>query len=332
MKPFTCAVVGATGMVGKSFLQILEERKLPITELHLFASAKSAGTKIIYNGEPLTVKELSPSSFDNGIDIALFAVSNRLSKIYALIAAEKGCIVVDNSSAWRMNPMVPLVVPEVNSEDIKKHKGIIANPNCCAAPAVVALKPLHDAFGLKRAVISTYQSVSGAGVGGWNDLDATLKGEAHGHFPYPIANNLIPFIGTYGPDDGGYTGEELKLMAEVRKILHIPDLPVTATCVRVPVYVGHSLSINAELEKPFDIKLVRKLLANTPGIVLDDNPAQNRYPMPITAAGNDAVHIGRLRSDDSCNNGLNMFVACDNIRKGAATNAVQIVEHLLLSA
>ncbi|MCL2604748.1 MAG: aspartate-semialdehyde dehydrogenase [Defluviitaleaceae bacterium] len=329
MKPFTCAVVGATGMVGKSFLQILEERKLPITELHLFASAKSAGTEIVFDGQPLTVKELSPSSFDIGIDIALFAVSNGLSKIYAPIAAKKGCIVVDNSSAWRMDPQVPLIVPEVNGGELKNHNGIIANPNCCACPVVAALKPLHDAFGLKRVVISTYQSVSGAGVGGWKDLDATLKGEAPKHLPHPIANNLIPFIGTYDPDDGGYTGEEIKLMAEVRKILNLPDLLITATCVRVPVYVGHSLSVNVELVKSFDLEHVRNLLTNSSGIAFGDDPAQNRYPMPIIAAGNDAVHIGRLRRDESLKNGLNMFVVCDNIRKGAATNAVQIAEGLI---
>jgi len=326
MKPFTCAVVGASGMVGNMMIQILEERGLPISKLYLFASARSAGKAIPFRGVDVIVEELNEASFDRGIDVALFAVSNGISRQYAPIAAAKGCIVVDNSSAWRMDDEVPLVVPEVNAGDIAKHRGIIANPNCCACPAVVALKPLHDAFGLRRVVISTYQAVSGAGVPGPDDLTATIKGEAPKHFPYPIAHNLIPHIGDF--EASGYTGEETKLMAEVRKMLHLPDLAITATTVRVPVYNGHSLSINAAFDKPFELVTVRDRLKNSPGISLADNPAEKSYPMPITASGTDSVHVGRIRRDDSIENGLNLWVVADNIRKGAATNAVQIVESL----
>jgi aspartate-semialdehyde dehydrogenase len=327
MKPFSCAIIGASGLVGKMMLHILEERKLPVSHMFLFASAKSAGIKMPFNGREWAVEELTSASFDRGIDVALFAVNNALSRTYAPLAVEKGCIVVDNSSAWRMDPNVPLVVPEVNAGDLFNHKGIIANPNCCAAPAVVALKPLFDAYGLKRVVISTYQSVSGAGVGGERDLTGTLAGGEPKHFPYPIAFNLIPHIGDFEAD--GYTGEEKKLMAEIRKMLHAPELPITATTVRVPVYVGHSLSINVVLERPFDLERIRTMYANLPGITLADNPSEKIYPMPITAAGNDSVFIGRLRRDGSSENGLNMWVVCDNIRKGAATNAVQIVEELI---
>ncbi|MCL2204212.1 MAG: aspartate-semialdehyde dehydrogenase [Defluviitaleaceae bacterium] len=326
MKPFTCAVVGATGMVGKMLVQILEERKLPVSQLHLFASPQDAGQVMRFNGREITIEELTPASFDRGIDTALFAVSNALSRTYAPLAVKKGCTVVDNSSAWRLDPAVPLVVPEVNRGDIATHRGIIANPNCCAAPTVVALKPLHDAFGVKRVVISTYQSVSGAGVDGWQDLTDTLSGAVPKHFPYPIAHNLIPHIDAFEAD--GYTGEEKKLMAEVRKMLHLPDLAITATTVRVPVYSGHSLSINVTFDKPFALDEVRQLLGTAPGVILADNPAEKLYPMPITAAGNDHVHIGRLRRDDSYENSLNLWVVSDNIRKGAATNAVQIVEEL----
>jgi aspartate-semialdehyde dehydrogenase len=322
------AVMGASGIVGNKIVNILEERKLPVSALYLFSSTKSAGQTARFNGQELIYEAFTPEAFDRGIDIALFAVNGTFSKAYAPLAVSKGCIVIDNSSAWRMDSAVPLIVPEVNGGDIKNHKGIIANPNCCACPAVVALKPLHDAFGLKRVVISTYQSVSGAGIGGMKDLTRTLTGESPLHFPYPIAHNLIPHIDTFGED--GYTGEEKKLMGEVQKILHLPDLAITATTVRVPVYTGHSLSINVTLENSYDLEHVRNLLTHSPGIKLLDNPTENLYPMPITAEGNDWVHIGRLRRDDSCKNSLNLWVVCDNIRKGAATNAVQIAEGLCI--
>jgi len=327
MKSFTCAIVGASGMVGGMFMKILEERKLPVSRLYPFASARSAGNVIQFNGQDIAIQELTPASFDCGIDVALFAVDDNTTLKYAPIAASRGCIVIDNSPAWRMEPDIPLVVPEVNGDDITSHKGIIANPNCCAAPSVVALKPLHDAYGLNRVVISTYQSVSGAGVDGMRDLTATIAGEEKSFFPYQIAHNLIPHIGSF--DESGYTGEEIKLMAEIQKMLHLPGLKITATTVRVPVYTGHSLSINVSLERPFEMDELRRILAKAPGVVLYDDPTANKYPMPILAAGNDNVYVGRLRRDLSCDNSLNMWVVTDNTRKGAATNAVQILERVM---
>jgi len=327
MKPLTCAIVGATGMVGGMFVKILEERKLPVSQLYLFASARSAGKTLMFNGQDIIIEELTATSFDRGIDIALFAADDNTSLLYAPIAAAKGCVVIDNSSAWRMDPDVPLVVPEVNGNDIATHKGIIANPNCCAAPAVVALKPLQKAYGLKRVVISTYQSVSGSGVDGIRDLDATLQGQAGTFYPYTIAHNLIPHIGSF--DETGYTGEETKLMAEVQKMLHAYELKITATTVRVPVYYGHSLSINISLDKSFEMDDLRQVLKNTPGALLYDNPEAGMYPMPVLAAGNDNVYVGRVRRDNSCENSINMWVVTDNTRKGAATNAVQILERVM---
>ena len=330
MKPFICAIVGASGMVGGMFVKVLEERELPVTKLYLFASARSAGQAIKFQGQDIIIEELTPTAFENrGIDICLFAVDGRLSREYAPLAVKSGAVVVDNSSAWRMDAETPLVVPEVNGADLSSHKGIIANPNCCAAPAVVALKPLHEKYGLRRVVISTYQSVSGAGVEGIDDLVKGLKGEAPKQFPHPIANNIIPHIDTFHPC--GYTGEEKKLMAEVQKMLHAPSLAITATTVRVPVTYGHSLSINVTLQSPFELAEVRGILSAAPGAKLADDPFQNLYPMPLTAAGEDFVYIGRLRRDDSFENTLNMWVSSDNTRKGAALNAVQIVEALELS-
>ena len=327
MKPFTCAIIGASGMVGQMFLKILQEKNLPISKLYLFASARSAGQTLPYHGENITIEELTPDVFSRPIDYALFGVEGDVSKKYAPIAAAAGCVVIDNSSAWRMADNVPLVVPEVNPGDLPHHPGIIANPNCCATPAVVALKPLLDAYGLQRVVISTYQSVSGAGVGGMADLEKTLQGEPPSHFPHPIAGNLIPHIDTF--HDCGYTGEEKKLMAEIRKILHTPDLPLTATTVRVPVEYGHSLSMNITLSKAFDLEDVRALLQHAPGIVVQDDGPNCEYPMPLLAAGTDNVYVGRIRRDDSFPNSLNLWVVADNTRKGAATNAVQILEALL---
>jgi len=327
MKKLTCAIAGATGMVGGMFIKILEERKLPITRLVPLASARSVGKTVSFNGQAVPVEELTAASFDQDIDVALFAVDDETSRIYAPIAAAKGCIVIDNSAAWRMDPEVPLIVPEVNGQDLLSHKGIIANPNCCACPTVVALKPLATAYGLDRVVISTYQSVSGAGVGGIEDLNATVAGEKGTYFPYTIAHNLIPHIGSF--EETGYTGEETKLMAEIRKMLGLPELKITATTVRVPVYTGHSLSINISLKSPFELADVRLKLQNATGVVLYDDPAANKYPMPILAAGSDNVYIGRLRRDTSIENGLNMWVVTDNTRKGAATNAVQILESVI---
>jgi aspartate-semialdehyde dehydrogenase len=314
-------------MVGRNFVKVLEKRKLPVTKLYLFASARSKGQTIPFNGRDIEVEELTPAVFDRGIDAALFGVESDVSLMYAPIAAERGCVVVDNSSAWRQDPGVPLVVPEVNGEDIAWHKGIIANPNCCAAPSVVALNPLNKAYGIKRVVYSTYQSVSGAGVNGWEDLERGLKGEEPRFFPYPIAGNVIPHIDKF--TDSGYTGEEIKLIAETRKMLHLPDLKATATTVRVPVFVGHSISINVTLDKPFDsLDEVRALIAAQPGAVLLDDPVNLKYPMPLYAAGTDSVYVGRIRADESCENSLNLWVVTDNTLKGAALNAVQTLEKI----
>lgn len=321
------AVVGATGMVGRKFLDVLKERNFPIDKLYLFASSKSAGKTINFNGKDYVVEELKEDSFDRGIDIALFSAGASTSLKFAPIAASKGCVVVDNSSAWRMDENVPLVVPEVNPEDIKWHKGIIANPNCSTIQAVVALKPLDDKFKIKRIIYSTYQAVSGAGMGGYEDLVNGIKGEAPKKFPHPIAYNLIPHIDVFL--ENGYTKEEMKMINETKKIMHRSDLKITATTVRVPVFYGHSESINVEFEKSFDINEVKETLKNSKGIVLMDDVNNNVYPMPILAEGKDEVFVGRIRRDESVENGINMWVVADNIRKGAATNAVQIAELLI---
>lgn len=327
MKKFKFAVVGATGMVGRAFLKVLEERKLPIEEIYFFASSRSAGKTLTFLGKEYIVEELTESSFDRGIDIALFSAGASTSKIYAPIVAQKGCVVIDNSSAWRMDPEVPLVVPEVNPQDILWNKGIIANPNCSTIQAVVALKPLSDKYGLKRVVYSTYQAVSGAGMGGWSDLENGLKGEAPQKFPHPIAGNCLPHIDVF--TDSGYTKEEIKMVNETRKILGLPNLRVTATTVRVPVFNGHSESINVELEKPFELSELKETLRSFPGLVIQDDPANNLYPMPITASGKDEVFVGRIRRDESVDSGVNLWVVADNLRKGAATNAVQIAQKLI---
>lgn len=322
------AVVGATGMVGREILRVLEER-FPaslIDEFYVLASGRSAGGKIIFKGREYTVEELTESSFDRGIDIALFSAGGSVSKKFAPIAAAKGCVVVDNSSAWRMDAAVPLVVPEVNPEDAKLHKGIISNPNCSTIQAVVALAPLHSRYKIKRIVYSTYQSVSGAGMAGHDDLTETLAGKKPNKFAHVIAGNCIPHIDEF--TDNGYTKEELKMVNETRKILHAPELAITATTVRVPVYYGHSESINVEFQNEYILEELIDALCQAPGIVVQNNLRNNEYPMPITAAGRDEVFIGRIRRDESVTSGVNLWVVADNIRKGAATNAVQIVELL----
>ena len=291
------------------------------------ASSRSAGSTLTFNGKNYIVEELNEHSFDKPIDIALFSAGGSTSAKYAPIAAEHGCIVIDNSSQWRMDPNVPLIVPEVNPEDISWHKNIIANPNCSTIQAMVALKPLDDKFKIKRVVYSTYQAVSGAGVAGWKDLEDGLKGEAPKKFPHPIANNCLPHIDVFL--ENGYTKEEEKMINETRKILHHPDLKVTATTVRVPVFDSHSESINIEFENAFDIKEVFETLKNAPGIILEDDPQNNVYPLAINAAGHDEVYIGRIRRDESVENGINIWVVADNIRKGAATNAVQIAQVII---
>ncbi len=323
------AVVGATGVVGSTFLKVLEERDFPFENIYFMASSKSAGKKLPFKGKEYIVEELTENSFDKPIDIALFSAGGGTSAKFAPIAASKGVVVVDNSSQWRMDENVPLVVPEVNPKDIEWNKGIIANPNCSTIQAMVALKPLQDKYGIKRVIYSTYQAVSGSGVKGINDLKNGLEGndEPLQAYAHPIAGNCLPHIDVF--TENGYTKEEMKMINETHKILGDDDIKVTATTVRVPVFDSHSESINIELEKPFEMEDIFELFRNAPGIVLQDDVANNVYPLALEAAGTDPVYVGRIRRDFSVDNGLNIWVVADNIRKGAATNAVQIAEELL---
>ena len=327
MHTYKLAIVGATGLVGRTALKVLEEKNLPISEYEFFASKKSAGSKVKFLGKEYVVKELDEHSFDSGFDFAIFSAGGDVSKKFAPIAASKGCIVVDNSSAFRMDDSVPLVVPEVNPEDIKNNHGIIANPNCSTIQAVVPLKPLDDKYKIKRVVYSTYQAVSGAGKNGVDDLKNTLNGLEPKKFPHSIANNCLPHIDVFL--ENGYSKEELKMINETRKILHRPDLRVTATTVRVPVLNSHSESINIEFENDFDLNELKELLSNSPGIIVQDNPSANLYPLATNASGSDKVFVGRIRRDESIPFGINMWVVADNVRKGAASNAIQIVEKLI---
>lgn len=322
------AVVGATGMVGRMFLTVLEEHGID-AEYELFASANSAGKKLTFFGKEHTVSELREDSFaGKGFSYALFSAGGSISAKFAPLAAAAGAIVIDNSSQWRMDPDVPLVVPEVNPEALAfVPKGIVANPNCSTIQAVVPLKVLDDAFHIRRVVYSTYQAVSGAGQKGYQDLEDGLCGALPKKFPHPIAGNCIPHIDVFL--DNGNTKEEQKMIDETRKILSRPDLRVSATCVRVPVYHGHSESINVEFERPFELSEVFRLLNEKEGIIVRDDPKNNIYPMPIEAAGTDPVYVGRIRRDESVENGLNFWCVADNIRKGAALNAVQIMELLI---
>ena len=327
MKKYNVAVVGATGMVGRTFLKVLEELQLPVENYYLMASKRSAGSKVEFMGKEYVIEELTEKSFDKDIDIAFFSAGGSTSEKFAPIAASKGVVVIDNSSAWRMDPTVPLVVPEVNPDDILKHNGIIANPNCSTIQAMVALKPLHDKYTIKRVVYSTYQAVSGAGMAGWQDLEGGLKGEAPKKFPHPIANNCLPHIDVFLPN--GYTKEEMKMVNETRKILGDDSIRITATTVRVPVFNSHSESINLEFEKQFDIDELKKVLAEAPGIVVQDDPENNVYPLATNATGTNETYVGRIRRDESVESGVNLWVVADNIRKGAAANAVQIAQKLI---
>lgn len=327
MKKVNLAVVGATGMVGRTFLKVLQERQFPIDNLYLFSSAKSAGSTLSFNGKDYVVEELTEEVFNRDIQIALFSAGGETSAKFAPIAASKGVIVVDNSSQWRMDHEVPLVVPEVNPEDVKNHKGIIANPNCSTIQAVVPLKPLNDKYKIKRIVYSTYQAVSGSGVKGIQDLENGINGDSNRFYPHPIAFNCLPHIDVF--TENGYTKEELKMINETLKIFNNQDMKVTATTVRVPVKNCHSESINIEFENEFVLDDVVNELKNSPGVVLIDNPQANEYPTALSCSGKDEVFVGRVRRDFSVDNGLNMWVVADNTRKGAAANAVQIAELLL---
>ena len=362
MKKYRLAIVGATGVVGRTVLKVLEEKKLPISEYVLFASSKSAGKKIRFMDRDYIVQGLNELSFDSGFDFAIFSAGGYTSKKYAPIASSKGCIVVDNSSAFRMDPDVPLIVPEVNAEEIKNNKGIIANPNCSTIQAIVPLKPLDDKYGIKRIVYSTYQAVSGAGRNGIIDLINGIKNYVENSitneiadskssnvfdnsndnsyklqkFNYPIFSNCLPHIDVFV--ENGYTKEEEKMINETRKILGKPDLKITATTVRVPVFNSHSESVNVEFENDFELEELVATLSNYPGIIIQDNLVLSNspqdidtpiYPLAINASGYDEVFVGRIRRDYSVKSGVNLWIVSDNIRKGAASNAVQIVEKLI---
>ena len=327
MKNIKLAVVGATGVVGRTVLKVLEEKNLPISEYVLFSSSKSAGEKLSILGKEYVVRELNENSFDEGFDYAIFSAGGSVSEKYAPIAASKGCIVVDNSSFFRMHDDVPLVVPEVNFSDALENHGIIANPNCSTIQAMLPLKALDDKYKIKRVVYSTYQAVSGAGRNGLLDLQEKNTEGNLKKFPNQIYDNCLPHIDVFL--DNGYTKEEMKMIDETRKILHKPDLKVTATTVRVPVSNSHSESINVEFENEFDLDELIDTLRNFPNIIVMNDSNSNSYPMPILSNGHDEVFVGRIRRDDSVENGINMWVVADNIRKGAASNAVQIVEKLI---
>ncbi len=333
MKAFHVAVVGATGAVGNEMIKILEERNFPVGKLKLLASERSLGKSLEYKGESVPVEVLREDSFA-GVQIGLFSAGGSISEKFAPLAAQAGCVVVDNTSAFRMVPDIPLVVPEVNPEAISlyKNRGIIANPNCSTIQMVVALKPIHDAVRIKRIVVSTYQAVSGTGkkaVDELSDQTRALLGFQEPVvkvYPYQIAFNCLPQIDVFV--DNGYTKEEMKMINETKKIMNDPSIAVTATTVRVPVFYAHSESVNIETEKKITPQQVRDLLAKAPGVIVVDDPQQRLYPMAINAAGKDGTFVGRIREDESIPNGINMWVVSDNLRKGAALNAVQIAEIL----
>lgn len=328
------AVLGATGLVGREMLYTLEQRKFPVSELIPLASPRSAGKKVVFNGEEIEVRAVNEDSF-KGVDIALFSAGGKTSKQWAPVAAASGAVVIDNSSAWRMDPEVPLIVPEINAGDVSmaKNKGIIANPNCSTIQAVVVLYPLHKAAGLKYINISTYQSVAGTGKAAIESLrdgaKAAIKGEEYGDdvYPHNIAFNLLPHIGPF--DEEGISEEEWKMVNESRKIMHIPGLRVSGITVRVPIFRCHGESVTAQFERPLSPAEAREILKNAPGVVVRDDPKNAEYPMPIETAGKDDVCVGRIRRDTGLDNTLAMWVVGDNLRKGAALNAVQIAEKLL---
>ena len=327
MKKYNVAVVGATGLVGQTFLKVLKERNFSIENLYLYASARSAGKTVEFNGKDYTIIELKDENIREDLDVALFSAGGGISLEYAPKFKAKGAIVVDNSSAWRMEKDIPLVVPEANPEALENHGGIIANPNCSTIQVMPVLKVLHEKYGLKRVIYSTYQAVAGSGQKGIDDLEANLRGEPSKGYPHQIAFNLIPHIDVFL--DNGYTKEELKMIEETKKILGLPNLKVTATCVRVPVKMGHAVSVNVELEKPFELSDVVKAFEEKEGIAVRDDVKNNVYPMPIEAEDTDEVYVGRIRRDETVDSGLNLWVVADNIRKGAATNTIQIAETLI---
>jgi aspartate-semialdehyde dehydrogenase len=332
MKQYSVAIVGATGMVGQEFIKVLEQRRFPMSSVRLLASDRSAGKKMRVQGREIEVEETAKASF-KGIDIALFSAGADQSRLYSPQAARAGAVVVDNSAAWRMDPAVPLVVPEVNVEDIEAHKGIIANPNCSTIQMVVALFPLHKVNPIKRIVVTTYQSVSGTGLPALEELATQSRQVLDGQstkasvYPHQIAFDILPEIDVFL--ENGYTKEEWKMVEETHKIMHAPEIAVSATCARVPVFIGHSEAVNVEFSRPMSPQEARQILSQSPGVSVVDDPATHTYPRPIVAAGTDDTYVGRIRRDVSCANGLVLWVVADNIRKGAALNAVQIAEEMI---
>jgi len=334
MKKYRVAILGATGMVGKEMLKILAERNFPLELLKLTASERTSGTKINFLGKEIEVETATPEVF-NDIDIVLSSAGGDVSKKLAPEIVKRGAIVIDNTSAFRMEKNVPLVVPEINAHALKNHQGIIANPNCSTIQLVMALKPMHDYVPLKRVLVSTYQSVSGAGKEAVDEMYEQLKAMLAGNYqkpertilPQPIGLNVIPHGGTFY--DNGYTDEEIKVTNETRKIMEIETLPISATSVRVPVVTGHSETVNVEFSAPVEIQKLKEVLSAFPGVIVLDQPEEKIYPMPIDIAGRDEVFVGRIREDISCENAINMWVVADNIRKGAALNAIQIAEKMI---
>ena len=333
MKPYSIAIVGATGLVGQEFIKVLEQRKFPMNTIKLYASDRSTGKKLFVGHHEITVQETKAESFQH-IDIALFSAGTDISRHFAPIATKAGVLVIDNSAAFRTEPDIPLVVPEVNPGDIKLHKGIIANPNCSTIQMVMALYPLHKVNPIKRIIVTTFQSVSGTGAAAMEELTTQTRLVLDGNnviphiYPHQIAFNLLPEIDVFL--DNGYTREERKIMEETRKILHAPDISVSATCVRVPVFIGHSEAVNVEFTNSMSPEDARHILAQAPGIKVLDDPNVNLYPQPWLSTGTDEVFIGRIRTDISQSNSLVMWIVADNLRKGAALNAVQIAEEAIL--
>ena len=332
MKEYKVAVVGATGMVGQEFIKVLEQRNFPMSSIRLLASERSVGKKVFVAHQETEVKEATHESF-KGIDIALFSAGTEISRYFSPIAAQSGAVVIDNSVAFRMVDSVPLVVPEVNPEDIKKHKGIIANPNCSTIQMVVALYPLHKVNPIKRIVASTYQAVSGTGIAAVEELTTQSRQVLEGQdaiphvYPHQIAFNVLPEIDIFL--DNGYTKEEWKMAEETRKIMHAPDIAISATCVRVPVFTGHGEAVNVEFSQPMSPDEAKRILAQAPGVKILDDPTISLYPQPWPSSGSDDVFVGRIRRDESHPDGLVLWIVADNLRKGAALNAVQIAEEMI---
>jgi aspartate-semialdehyde dehydrogenase len=330
-KSYHVAIVGATGAVGDELVRVLERRAFPVERLLPLCSERSAGRSVTFRGEKITAQQLSPKSFA-GIDLAFFSAGGNVSREYAPIAREAGTVVIDNSSVFRMDPDVPLVIPEINGDDVRQHRGLIANPNCTTAVALMALYPLHRAFGVRRVIAASYQAVSGSGARAIDELRSQVQAAAANRppvaeiYPHPIAFNLLPHVDSFLPS--GYTKEEMKMQNEGRRIMHLPDFLASVTCVRVPVYRAHSVAVSAEFDRPVSVEEAHEVLAKAPGLELVDEPQNNRYPMPLFTAGKDNCEVGRVRRDCAFENGLSFWVSGDQLLKGAALNAVQIAELL----